>query len=593
MDTSEPVGAWYLLANAFRLDMFIAPAGASFTGWIADEGGQWEPLSDFSWDRGTRWLEFRRNGPRFFQWYRLSLTYGVMAGRFSHLADPARPANTAFTSHVTGWSPSWLDSDVVPRCWNATINTDYEAVLRIDRDRAGGLRGRLKVYAPSEELENDLTAIFWNGTNLALVRTGPGFTQCYVGTVNGRMVKGTFTHNGGPFLPWSGTRAEVLSFGLGSRLPRRADWQTETRARLVNLTEGMRLATVDIPQVEVTNLGAAQVPPELPNPPERDDDPAALRTAYTLDHLRLSIAPGSRFDPANPPPARVYDGYLATPTSQPPRGGYRAVVAVNGHGGSAEMVMTGSNGVYWYGDSLARHGFIVLAIDIGHRPRWGVGPVVHPPIVDSGYDDSNWEEDGERAFSVRRAIDWLLTQPNVRSDALVMTGLSMGGEVTTITGGLDPRIGMVIPSGFSPDMHVMDSHGNHPCYKWFHADIHEYLDVSDYQALIAPRPLVAETGKLDPTFSAMNPPWASDKQVLSRARSAYGGDAAKLIHYLHYGHHEWHAGDMNPTVPARPTGVWSSEVMAPNPAGDYIWQTNGATTERSPTLYALMNELLP
>lgn len=80
MDTSTPVGTWYLLANAFRLEMLIAPSGPSFTGWIANEGGPHEPLSDFSWDPASRWLEFRRNGPGFFQWYRLSLTYGVMGG---------------------------------------------------------------------------------------------------------------------------------------------------------------------------------------------------------------------------------------------------------------------------------------------------------------------------------------------------------------------------------------------------------------------------------------------------------------------------------------------------------------------------------
>ncbi len=247
MDTSTPAGTWYLLANTFRLEMSIVPSGASFTGWIANEGGPHEPLSDFSWDPGSRWLEFRRNGPGFFQWYRLSLTYGVVAGRFSHLPSSARPANTAFALHATGWSPNWLDNSTVPRTWNLTINTTFQAVLRIDLDQGGVLRGRLKVYAPGEEVENDLTAIAWNGTNLSFVRTGPGFTQSYVGIATGRMVQGSFTHNGGAPAPWHGTRGEVLGFGLGSRMTQRAAWQGATRARIVNLTEGMRLASRNIP----------------------------------------------------------------------------------------------------------------------------------------------------------------------------------------------------------------------------------------------------------------------------------------------------------------------------------------------------------
>jgi hypothetical protein len=114
MDTSTPVGTWYLLGNTSRLEMSIAPGGASFTGWIANEGGPHEPLSNFSWDPGSRWLEFLRNGSGFFQWYRLSLTYGVVAGRFSRQSGSVRPANTAFIYHATGWSPNWIDAGIVP-----------------------------------------------------------------------------------------------------------------------------------------------------------------------------------------------------------------------------------------------------------------------------------------------------------------------------------------------------------------------------------------------------------------------------------------------------------------------------------------------
>ena len=80
---------------------------------------------------------------------------------------------------------------------------------------------------------------------------------------------------------------------------------------------------------------------------------------------------------------------------------------------------------------------------------------------------------------------------------------------------------------------------------------------------------------------------------MSRASSAYGPDKAKLVHFFHYDAHHWHAGDINPTNPGRPHGVFASAVTEPIAAGDFSWQTSSATTERSPTLYALMNELLP
>jgi dienelactone hydrolase len=597
MDASTPVGTWYLSANGFRLELSIQAVVNGYAGTIKNEGGVPEPLDSITWDPAGRWLEFRRNGPGFFQWYRMCLTYGVMAGRFSHAAVAPKPALTAYANHVTGWSPNWLDADIVPRTWNLTINNNFKAVLRIDRDASNVLRGRLKVFDDSsqpgvqEELENDLTSITWDGTNLSFTRSA-GFVKIYNGQASGRFLNGTFTHNGGAPAAWSGVRGEVLGFGLGSRLPQRDAWQAATRARVVNLTEGMRLANVGIPAIIVTDQGPAGPFPGA-YPPQRDDDPNNWPANYTIHKLQFSVSPGSRFDPANPPAARVFDGFLATPTGPIPPGGFRPVVAVNGHSGSAQQIMTVSDEHFWYGESAARRDLMVLAIDIGHRPKWQAGPIVHPPIVDAGYADSNWEEDGERCFSVRRAIDWLLSQPNVRADRLFMAGLSLGGEVTTITSGLDPRIAMSIVAGFSPDMHVMDVYGNHPCYLWDHADIHEFLDVSDWEALTAPRPLVVETGKIDPTFSPSNPPYSADKQVTRRARAAYGPDAPKLIHYLHYDVHHFHVGALNPTNPGQPQGILAAAITDPIGPNDQTWQTDGTTNLRSPSLYHLMNEFLP
>lgn len=599
MDRSSPVGTWYLLANKnYRLELSINSQGVNYSGTIKDEGGPSQLVEQISWDPNSRWLEFRRDGVGFFQWYRICLAYGVMAGRFSHEAAPTKPACTAYAYHVTGWSPDWIDSDILPRTWNLTINTTFKGVLRIDRDSENVLRGRLKVFdntavsGVQEELENDLTSITWDGTNLSFTRSA-GFTQVYSGIAKGRFIQGTFTHNGGPPTPWGGARGEVIGFGLGLRLSARAEWQAATRARVVNLTEGMRLAGFEIPPVTVQNEGSAGL---FINgyPAERDDDFTAWPANYTIQKLRFSVPPGSRFDPANPPPARIFEGYLAIPQGPVPPEGFRALVAVNGHGGDAQQVLASNSGdIYWYGESAARRNLMVLAIDIGHRPKWNMGPIVHPPIIDAGYADSNWEEDGERCFSVRRAIDWLLDRPNVRKDRLFMAGLSMGGEVSTITCALDPRIHMGIIAGFSPDMYVMDLNGNHRCYLWDHADIHEYLDVSDWEALVAPRPLVVETGKADFTFSPSHPPYAADKQVTRRAREAYGPSAANLIHYLHYDQHQFHIGGLNPTNPGRPQGVLAAVVTNPVALGDQSWQTDSSTALRSPSVYDLMNEFLP
>lgn len=50
-----------------------------------------------------------------------------------------------------------------------------------------------------------------------------------------------------------------------------------------------------------------------------------------------------------------------------------------------------------------------------------------------GFDSSDWEEDGERSWDVMRALDYLLSLKYVDAKCVLITGLSMGGEITTIT----------------------------------------------------------------------------------------------------------------------------------------------------------------
>src|SRR5258708_16858004 len=118
---------------------------------------------------------------------------------------------------------------------------------------------------------------------------------------------------------------------------------------------------------------------------------------------------------------------MAVPTTPAPPGGFPVAIAINGHWGSAWRTFDPQNVNYWYGDSFARRGFIVLAVDVSHRPLAdrqamymditdgddpSAGNGAHPAIKDPGLD-SEWEEDGERAWDVMRGIDLLLARPDV------------------------------------------------------------------------------------------------------------------------------------------------------------------------------------
>jgi dienelactone hydrolase len=303
--------------------------------------------------------------------------------------------------------------------------------------------------------------------------------------------------------------------------------------------------------------------------------------------------------------ARSSHGYLATPRSLAVGDRVPAVLAVNGHGGSAWQMMDSSSVYYWYGESFARRGFVVLAVDISHRPSNDRllppdftqplysgycgnddlhGDPEHPAIKAQGFD-SDFEEDGERVWDAMRALDYLLGLPFVDPNRVTVIGLSMGGEIATFIGALDERAAAVIAAGFSPDLGVVLYHGNHPCWRWIHADIREYVDTSDLHALIAPRQLIVETGKVDPTYSSFHPSFAADKQVARRTRAAYGAEVPYFVHYLHYDEHRYHVGDVNPAMPGAEQGVRVPAFIGPPTAGSTSWQTDPTSTVDRPTVF--------
>jgi hypothetical protein len=141
-----------------------------------------------------------------------------------------------------------------------------------------------------------------------------------------------------------------------------------------------------------------------------------------------------------------------------------------------------------------------------------------------------------------RALDYLISLPFVDSKNVIVTGLSMGGKIATIVGALDTRVSVVVASGWSPDTGVFCNTG-HKWSKWVYADNREYLDTSDFHALIAPRSLIIQTCREDHVWSLVRPFFSADKAVVRRSRVAYGKDKKQFIHSLHYNVHEYRVGD--------------------------------------------------
>jgi hypothetical protein len=357
-------------------------------------------------------------------------------------------------------------------------------------------------------------------------------------------------------------------------------------------------------KVSVTTSVASLPQPSVKPSPDRDDNLESWPADYRVTDLVFDYTLRNPYGGA--PISRQSHAKLAIPTGPPPPGGFHAVLALNGHFGSAQAIFNPDDLYFWYGDAYARRGYVVLAVDVSHRPvedRRGLYPEItggddpangngpHPAIKAAGFD-SDFEEDGERAWDAMRALDHLLTLPFVNRQHVLVTGMSLGAEITTVVGALDPRLAAVVPSEFSPDLGVLYWHGNHPCWEWLNANIRDYIDVSDLQSLVAPRPLIVESGKIDFIFSGRPEPFATDKEVLRRTRAAYADTPDRLLHYLHYDGHHYHVGDIEPGKGALGICVPLEDEPQENPSED--WEDDASTLCTPPTtLFTTIPMMLP
>lgn len=539
--------------------------------------------------------------------YRVQVVDGVLAGRFAPPPDPlstAVPAVVppAYTGRIIGWRDETFSRDIVPRTWDVALDAHHQAVLRIDRTNPGSATflGTLKPYATDgaldEQPSEDVEVERWDGQNLSFTRRASREQEAYRGLVTGRNVSGTATTAGGS-IAWRGTRAEVLTHGIGSRAATDLrDWQARTRTRLGLLALGGNPAPLAL---HVTEGGAQDPVPLDDDDMDRDDDLTDWPQRYVLRELSFTS------ELPNPtggePLQRAAHGYVAIPTTPPPAGGYPVTLAINGHGASAYDVFDPQN-PYWYGDSFARRGSLVVSVDIGHRPLeerpmlYGdpgeddpaTGNRTHPWIAAPGLT-SDWEEDGERVWDAMRALDYALGRPDVNPHNVTAVGLSMGGAITDWVAALDPRIKVAIAAGNPSDLAVMQLRGNHACWRWQRGDAREFYDPGDLNAMVAPRVLVRETGKQDTTYSGAAAPFGTAKEVVRRAKPAFDALGGELIHYLHFDGHNFHVGQYSALEDAT-EGVRTPAAQAPDPMDSWStnWLTDPRTVELTPSIFAFV-----
>jgi len=156
--------------------------------------------------------------------------------------------------------------------------------------------------------------------------------------------------------------------------------------------------------------------------------------------------------------------------------------------------------------NLAMKGFVVLTYDpIGQGERQQAYDSRVEASLIGGSTDQHFQAGAQsilagedfaryRIWDGKRALDYLLSLPEVDADKIGVTGCSGGGTLTTYISALDPRVKVAAPACYINTWHYLfagpigDSEQSFPFF------LSSGLDVADYIELFAPKPwLVVST----------------------------------------------------------------------------------------------------
>lgn len=236
------------------------------------------------------------------------------------------------------------------------------------------------------------------------------------------------------------------------------------------------------------------------------------------------------------------------------------VIAPHGHGSAGKFVVAGRTDIpavkegiktynYDYGVQLVRQGLVVFCPDargFGERREPGMQGDEQARFMSSSCNLLNHMAiplgqtvTGMWTWDLIRLADYAATRPECDSSRLGCAGLSGGGLQTLWFAAMDDRVKCAVVSGYfyGYKESLLELNGNCSCNYVPH--LWEKVDMGDIAALIAPRPLLIETGDKDP----LNGKSGVDNvlpqvEITRRAYRLLGADD-RLFHHIFPGEHRW------------------------------------------------------
>ncbi|QDT48616.1 Dienelactone hydrolase family protein [Symmachiella dynata] len=172
------------------------------------------------------------------------------------------------------------------------------------------------------------------------------------------------------------------------------------------------------------------------------------------------------------------------------------------HLGKSEPAGLAGNPMHHTGASLARAGYVVLCPDAlcFEERRDPTGKLKDGQF--ERFEFLRYVVDGKcmawkNILDMKRAIDFLVSRPEVNPDKIGCYGHSMGSTHTWLVGPWEERIKCLVANCCLPTYAGIHREHMLHCFPNFVPGIHQYGDTPDIAALIAPRPLHMNFGEHD------------------------------------------------------------------------------------------------
>lgn len=194
-----------------------------------------------------------------------------------------------------------------------------------------------------------------------------------------------------------------------------------------------------------------------------------------------------------------------------------------------------------YAHTLAELGYVVLAPDLrcfGERADWQPEGKYHCDVNLVHAVMAGLNPLAQNLWDLQRALDALGDHPLVDPDRLGVVGFSYGATMTLFLAAVDDRVQAAVVSGYLSSWKAAHRVPWNMCGSQVIPGMLGSLEHTDVAALVAPRPLLVETGRDDLLF-----PEAAARETMTQLRGAYrllGAPDDALVHDVVAGGHAWH-----------------------------------------------------